>query len=329
MCKNTVKIGKDFYKDGLLFMYYVVINPASKSGRGSKIWSALEPVFIKKQIPYTACFSKKAGQVIEIVRNLCTFHLITSGQDVLKLIVLGGDGTLNEALQGITDFDKVHIGYIPTGSSNDMARDLKASKDAVITLNRILSCQEPVKMDIGCVSFGQGKRYFAVSCGIGFDAAVCTEALTSPFKNIMNKIGLGKLTYLGIALKQLLAAKKVSCKITLDNQEVISLPRFLFIANMVHQFEGGGFKFCPGADAHDGLFDICAAGDISKWLILFALPTAFAGSHYRFNGIDRYRAKDLQIETSDPLWFHTDGEVFVKSDKITLTCEKDKLQLLW
>ena len=54
-------------------------------------------------------------------------------------------------------------------------------------------------------------RFFAVSSGIGFDAAVCEEALTSRFKSTLNKLGLGKLTYLAIALQQLIAAKRVSC----------------------------------------------------------------------------------------------------------------------
>ncbi len=324
-------------------MYYMIVNPASRSGRGAKIWTELESVLKEKQIPYTVYFSGKAGQVTEIVRNLCDNILDTSTDNIIKLIVLGGDGTMNETLQGITDFDRVHVGYIPTGSSNDMARDLQVTKDPVATLNRILSCQMPVPTDIGLVTLENteknlsdnpvteswAKHYFAVSCGIGFDAAVCVEALYSRFKRIMNKIGLGKLTYLGIALKQLIAAKKVSCEIILDDKQTISLPRFLFVAGMIHQYEGGGFMFCPNADSHDGLLDICAIGDVPKPVILFALPTAFKGKHYRFKGVDRYAAQKLCIKASSPLWVHTDGEVAVKANVITMTCGKDKLQLLW
>lgn len=323
-------------------MYHMIINPASKSGKGARIWSKLEPILIEKHIPYTVYFSQKAGHITKIVCGLCHSNLNPFTEEFLKLIVLGGDGTLNEALQGITDFNKVQVGYIPTGSSNDMARDLKLPKDPVAILQQILSCKEPVKMDIGHVTFKNTadelskhhsdeillKRYFAVSCGIGFDAAVCEEALSSRFKNIMNKIGLGKLTYLGIALKQLITAKKISCDILLDDKERISLPRFLFVAGMLHQFEGGGFMFCPNANSHDGIMDICVVGNISKLLILFALPTAFKGKHYLFNGIDRYSAKKFSLKASSPLWVHTDGEVSVKSDVITLVCEKEKLQLL-
>lgn len=318
-------------------MYYIIVNPASKSGRGARIWALLEPVLREENVSYKVFFSRESGHVIRLVRKLTT-----SLDGCLRLIVLGGDGTLNETLQGLTDFEKVCVGYIPTGSSNDLARDLPLSPDPAGALRQILSCQRPVRMDLGRITYESVSdelsrkhgsdllpvRYFAVSSGIGFDAAVCEEALSSHFKNILNKMGLGKLTYLVIALKQLIAAKKVSCDLYLDESPPIRLDKFLFVAGMVHQYEGGGFKFCPGADFHDGLLEICAVGDISKLLVLFALPTAFTGSHYRFRGIDRYSAKKLRLTASLPLWVHTDGEVSVKADAITLTCEREKLQML-
>lgn len=323
-------------------MYYIIVNPTSKSGRGAKIWAVLEPALREKKIAYQVFFSERIGHVCELVRKLTALPADSSAAGRIKLILLGGDGTLNEALQGIADFDRVQLGYIPTGSSNDMARDIKLGTEPLMILDRILSCTQPVSMDIGCVTYESTadeysrhhseeflrRRYFAVSCGIGFDAAVCEEALASGFKNILNKIGLGKLTYLSIALKQLIAARKVSCDIFIDDKEPIHLKRFLFVAGMVHQYEGGGFMFCPGADYHDGILDICVAGDLSKLLILIALPTAFFGKHYMFKGIDRYSASTLKLKTSAPLWVHTDGEVSVKADAITLTCEKEKLQIL-
>ena len=323
-------------------MYYIIVNPASKSGRGAKIWSVVMPVLEQKDIEYKVFFSAKIGHVTKLVRDLCDSVLTRNTESALKLIILGGDGTLNEALQGISDFERVWLGYIPTGSSNDMARDLRLPKNPLEILENILRCENPLRMDIGCLVYEQAsqqfsrqydgeisqRRSFAVSSGIGFDAAVCEEALTSKFKNILNKIGLGKLTYLSIALKQLIMAKKITCAITLDDKETISVPKFLFVAGMIHQYEGGGFKFCPGADATDGINDICVVGNIPKWLILLALPTAFTGNHYRFNGIERYHASRVHLETSAPLWVHTDGEVAMKSSSITLTCEREKLRLL-
>lgn len=323
-------------------MFYIIVNPASKSGRGAKIWAMLEPVLNEKGIEYKVFFSKEAGHVIKLVRDLSASLLKSDSDSILKLIVLGGDGTLNETLQGISDFSRVQMGYIPTGSSNDMARDLRLPKDPLTILDNILACETPTPMDLGCLVYNNTsnhlsrqhddelsvKRYFAVSSGIGFDATVCEEALASKFKNVLNKIGLGKLTYLAIALKQLIVAQKITCTLTLDDNETVYMPKFLFVASMIHQYEGGGFKFCPDANCRDGILDICAAGNISKPKILVALPTAFKGQHFRYKGIDRYAASKIHLETSAPLWVHTDGEVAMQSSSITITCEKEKIQLL-
>ena len=315
-------------------MYYIIINPASRSGKGAKLWADIEPVIKNKGIPYEAFFSKESGHVSKLVRDISNSVLSQDNGQTLKLIVLGGDGTINEALQGITDFDRTQIGYIPTGSSNDLARDLRMGKDPAHVLERIISCKEPTLMDIGCLTYKDSAgreqiRYYAGSCGIGYDAAVCEETLTSKIKFFFNKIGLGKLTYLAIALKQLLATKKVSCTFTLDNHETITLPKFFFVAFMQHPYEGGGFMFCPGADCQDGILDICAVGNVPKWKVLIALPTAFKGKHYRFKGVDSYHASSVHLNASAPLWVHTDGEVIAQTTSVTASCLKQRLQLLF
>ena len=141
----------------------------------------------------------------------------------------------------------------------------------------------------------------------------------------MNRIGLGKLTYLGIALKQLITARKVSCDLTLENsadgtQKSIHLSRFLFVTCMSHRYEGGGFMFCPPAVDHDGILDLCVVGNISKALVLLALPTAFFGKHYFVKGIDAYTATQMSVTASAPLWVHTDGEVTRKSCGFRVEC---------
>ncbi len=266
----------------------------------------------------------------------------TTAHNPINLIVLGGDGTVNEALQGISDFDMVNLGYIPTGSSNDLARALKLERDPVKLMTKILDGAHPRMIDLGILTYEsdthimsrlhkcpeQKSRYFIVSSGIGFDAAVCEEALSSSIKNTLNKLRLGKLTYLGIALKQLITAKPVACEIYLDGRDVIRIPKFLFTAFMIHPYEGGGFCFCPQADNGDGMLDLCVVGNLPKLLILIALPTAFFGKHYIFPQINHYTASSVRIKTSLPLWVHTDGEVYWKSSQISISCLKQRLRFL-
>lgn len=324
-------------------MYHIIVNPASKSGRGFRIWQKIEPVLKEKKISYEITMSTHAGHVEKLVRE------ITKYDTTVNLIILGGDGTMNEALQGIRDFSKVNIGYIPTGSSNDLARDMNLCKDPVKILETIISGSISRKADLGILTYdsyaqtpssklhkgseihkdcASDSRYFIVSSGIGFDAAVCEEALSSHIKDTLNRLKLGKLTYLGIALKQLISAKPVACELYLDDKQPIYVNRFLFVASMLRQYEGGGFKFCPNADAGDGLLDLCFVGSLPKALILIALPTAFFGKHYLFPHIYHYRAHQIEIKTSSPLWVHTDGEVYFQSDHIHLSCEKQKINLL-
>ena len=182
-------------------MYHIIINPASRSGRGAKIWAEqVEPALKAGNTEYQTYFSGKAGEVRQLAAQITAEH---AAEPDLTLIVLGGDGTINETLQGIADPSKVILGYIPTGSSNDLARDLGISKDPKAALNLILHNNTPRAMDLGRLTYldedqPEESRLFAVSCGIGFDAAVCAEAMSSRIKDTMNWIGLGKLTYLGI-----------------------------------------------------------------------------------------------------------------------------------
>lgn len=317
-------------------MYHIIMNPTSKSGKGLSIWRKLEAILSEKKIPYKLYESTYTGHVTELTKQ------ITSTGHPVNLIVLGGDGTVNEALQGIVDFDKVSIGYIPTGSSNDLARALNLGNRPEELLLRILDGTHAHMLDLGILTYESDSedtsrlhrrpvhksRYFIVSSGIGFDAAVCEEALSSPIKDTLNKLKLGKLTYLCIALKQLFAAKAISCQITLNGQKTIFVPKLLFTAFMIHPYEGGGFCFCPQADNSDGLLDLCVVGDLPKLLILFALPTAFFGKHYIFPKINHYTASSVQLKTSAPLWVHTDGEVYLKSDRISVSCLRQRIRFL-
>lgn len=310
-------------------MYHIIVNPASRSGRGLKIWKTLiEPALAREQVVYQSYLSEKAGDVERIAREI---EKRTDGdeREPLRIIVLGGDGTVNEMMQGISDPSRLLLGYIPTGSSNDLARDLKIPKDPLKALHRILHSEKPTSMDLGNVTYSDGKtRCFFVSCGIGYDAAICEETNRSVLKDVLNRMGFGKLTYVGIALKQLIATKKISCKLTLDGQTSITIEKMLFTCCMVHRFEGGGFMFAPNANAHDGILDLCAVGDIPKLLILTALPTALYGKHYLFPGITPYRARRITIESDRPLWVHTDGEVKRKETSIKVTCRQDAFRML-
>lgn len=304
-------------------MYHFIINPASRSGKGLAIWEQkVEPALNRFHIEYKAHISDKKGAVTTLAKQITK----DSEKDQI-IVVLGGDGTLNEVLQGICDFSKVILGYIPTGSSNDFSRDLNIPTDPVKALELILGATAPSAIDIGKTTLPDGTvRYFAVSSGFGYDAAVCAGANDSGLKVVLNKLGLGKLVYLGIALKQLIAAVPTEVDMTVG-EETLHISDFLLNACMNHRYEGGGFKFCPSASDNDGLLDTCTVGGLSKPAMLRALPTAFKGNHLKFKGIDSYRGATIHLKSVVPLWVHTDGEVLGQYDEVTVTCLKQVLRI--
>ena len=173
-------------------MYHFIVNLKSRTGKAKKIWEDLREVLEERQVPYILHQTKYAGHAIEISRSL-----VKSEEAPVKIVILGGDGTFNEVINGVRDFSKVELGYIPTGSGNDLARGLELPVEPIDNLNRILDSKTLFSMDLGCLSWDDGecKKYFAVSTGVGVDADVCRRALSSTLKKVLNALGLGKLTY--------------------------------------------------------------------------------------------------------------------------------------
>lgn len=303
-------------------MYHIIINPAASTGNGKKIWTRIEKVLIEEKAEYTPYFtdgSDSARQLAEV---------LTAGEEHQQIVVLGGDGTINEVLTGIRDYSKVTFGYIPAGSSNDFARDLQLTATPEEAIRSILNPREFIRLDIGCLEYDNTKRNFGVSMGIGYDAAICHEALASHIKYYLNKVHLGKLVYVIIALKQLFATKCHSCDVILDDTQRLHFDNYLFVTTMIHKFEGGGFMFCPNADPSDGLLDICTVNNISKGKVFLMLPTAYKGKHVRFKEIHTYQAKKVQIITETAAAVHADGESCRLQKEVTVTIDPKQLKMI-
>ena len=322
-------------------MYHVIVNPASQSGKTLQLWEKLEGRMKERSIPYRRIRAESSAQMMEEVGRLTAPD---AGAETVRLLVIGGDGTLDEVVDAIGDPQRVELGLIPSGSGNDFARDLKLDKDPVRLLDRITEGKVRRTLDLGTVEYLEyirdeaaediGGRVFrpqgrfAVSAGMGFDAAVCEAAGKAPVKKILNRLGLGRLIYLFTAVRIIMKNRSCACELTIDGQETISLPRCLLVAFMNHRYEGGGFCFCPQADAGDGLLDLCVAGDVSRRKFFLALPFALVGKHYLFRGISHYRAGTVTIRSSRPLWIHTDGETQVRGTALKVSCAKQVLRLL-
>jgi len=315
-------------------MYQVIVNPNARSGKGRKYWEQVKRVLEENNIEYNVYFSQKHGDTVLYTRSLQQMY------PKLNLLILGGDGTVNEAVQGLSSYDDVNISIIPIGSSNDLALALGISKDPVEAILHIINKPTVLYMDLGTVhcenslvrdgSMTIPDRHFLVSTGFGYDASVCQEAFTSSIKRLLNKLEIGRLSYLFICLKQLLSFKYINAELTIDDTgNTISIDRLIFMGGMNNRFEGGGFMFAPEANNHDGLIDLCVVSNLNKRSIIKLLPTALHGEHVGSEGINLYRTGHYTVRSSSPLWVHTDGEVDVTADFISVSCEREIIKIIY
>lgn len=303
-------------------MYYFIVNPASSSGKGMKIWQTIEKQLRKEHTPYHVFFTSHHGHGEKLAK------LISSRHAPCTIIAVGGDGTANEVINGLINLEKIQFGYIPSGSGNDLAAGLGLKTNPLAALQVILKPTNIKPVSIGCVHTPEKTYRFIVSSGIGYDAAVCHEAINSNIKKFLNRFKLGKLTYLGIALKHLLLLRSASVSMVLDDRRQFEFDDVFFITGMNLRYEGGGFQFCPEADPTDDYLDLCLVEKMSKLRILRILPTAFKGEHVNFDGVHIYRCKKAVIRTIAPLPVHTDGEKAGFQRLITMKLESQKLNFI-
>lgn len=307
-------------------MYHFIINPKSSSGRGIRFWWIVKDELEKQQISYSAVFTKHVGHATELARQICMEH-----PGIKNLVILGGDGTVNEVINGIEDYSKILLGYIPSGSSNDLARSLGIPKDPLEALCHILKPTNFKYLDYGMIRFignDTPDRKFACSSGMGYDANVCLEVAKSPLKKSLNRFGAGKFVYIAIAMKQLLTADRIDATVIVNGNKKNTYKNILMVSNMIHKFEGGGIKVAPNANPTDGLLSVCLVHGLSRGKAFLLLPTIFIGKHIKFKGVETIQCTEIEIISKSAATVHTDGEVASIDTHIIVSCVPKKIRMI-
>ncbi len=307
-------------------MYHFIINPKSSSGRGIRHWWTVKNELDKQEITYTAAFTKHMRHATLLAKEICG-----ENDGIMNIIVLGGDGTLNEVINGIDDFSRVLLGYIPSGSSNDFARALRIPRDPLQALAHILKPSRFKYLDYGVVSFFDGvtpPRKFACNSGIGYDANVCNEVQSSPLKKRLNRFGAGKFVYFAIAIKQLFTVKPTNASIIVDGMKKSTYQKVLMVSSMIHKYEGGGLVMAPRANPCDGKLSVCLVHGLGRAKALLLLPTIITGSHTRFKGVETFDCTDIEITTESNTSVHTEGEIPSVCSHIRVHCIKEQIRMI-
>ncbi len=279
--------------------YYCILNPLAGGVRSRRIIPKLQDVFTSDGIAPVISLTKCPGEAISLARH-------AAQQGFTNIIAIGGDGTVNEVVNGLASFDsKSVLGVIPAGSGNDFAQTLYSGKTSIEYVLRILVQDKIRTIDLGWIksSDADGKikeKYFANGVGIGLDAKVAFEA--KKLKWLPNNI-----MYIAAALKTIVTYN--SSYVSVYNQELIDSNKYLLIAVGNGKSAGGGFYLTPDADLSDGMYDVCLVKDISFTNILKIFPSVFKGRHGKFPEVKFIKTNELRVQSPEGLPIHVDGEI--------------------
>lgn len=307
-------------------MYYFIVNPHAKSGNGYKVWRRIEKLLEFSGVEYQVSLTEHQGHAAELAAEL------TKGCREPKIIVIiGGDGTVNEVLDGLSFCGTITLGYIPAGSGNDLARSLRLPKSPKKCLKKILHPKYHKLIDYGVVTYGDDvvhHRRFMVSAGIGMDAAVCHNLLYSRVRPALNHMHMSRAAYITSGLKQLLQARPTKGYILLDGSKKVEFNYIYFISAQIHSSEGGGFYFAPKADYSDGILEVCVASHSSKSQLLPMLLKALIRHPAKNRGLRRYQCREVMIHTERPMAVHADGESCQYQSDLEIRCIEKKVRII-
>lgn len=223
-----------------------------------------------------------------------------------ELLVAGGDGTINEVINGVIkgqpDTDKRPVvGLIPLGTQNVLAQELSIPLNNFGAVAKVINRKQSRTIDMGIVN----GRYFSLMAGFGFDAVVVRDVVR-PMKDI-----IGPAAYAFATLGALAKYHSTSVKLVLDGEEINSEAFLIVVAN-APSYAYKQIKLTPFAAVDDGWLDVCVFERAPSDRVGFVtqLMAVIAARHLKDPRVRYYRARSIYIESYPPINGQVDGDVF-------------------
>jgi YegS/Rv2252/BmrU family lipid kinase len=282
--------------------WIAIINLTAGGGKTKKDWPKIDNILRKEGIRFEPFFTDRRLHASIIARNK-----IKEGYS--RIIVVGGDGTMNEVINGLFAQERIHttevmLGMISVGTGNDWARmfNIPADYEGAV---RTIKEQKTFIQDAGLVTYRKnGKawnRYFINIAGLGFGARVVERS------NRMKEKGKsGPALYFYNIFLSLIKYKSKKAAIEIDGT---TYTRKVFSLNVgIGKYNGGGMIQVPHAIADDGLYSITLIKKMGKLNVLANVKRLYNGSIVQHSRVETYMARTVQINGSIPLHLETDGE---------------------
>ena len=244
-----------------------------------------------------ALISERPGHLTELAAEA-----VRGGAE--RLVVVGGDGSVNEVVNGIAGSEGVELAVIPRGTGWDFVRTygIPRDLDEAVDIARDGALRE---IDLGTVSYrtwagDDARAYFANVASAGISGAIARRA------NESSKALGGKASYYWATLAVFVGWQKGEMRVTVDDETREGRMIDAMICN--GRYLGGGMMMCPDAEPDDGSFDVLLIGDVTKRDLLFVLPKTYKGKHLPHPRLEVLRGSAVTVETDEPLPIELDGE---------------------
>lgn len=282
--------------------WFVIVNPNAGNGKIQKDWNLISGYLNNAGLTFTAKFTESRGHAISLARE-------AAADGFRNIITVGGDGTLNEVINGLLNGNICHstdfyLALVPAGTGNDWGRMFGIPSDYEKAVGLIRE-RKVLLHDLGIVTYQSGEkkmsRYFINIAGLGFESVVVKRTNSQKEKGYG-----GKTIYFYNILTSLLTYKNTRAEIIVDG---VRRTADVFSVNVGNgRYCGGGMQQTPEAMPDDGILDVTVINGIGKLEIIRNLKMLYNGTILSHPKIDSYKCKNLKVSSASPLWVEADGE---------------------
>jgi len=242
-------------------------------------------------------FSRAPGELTELARQAAV-----DGAELL--VVVGGDGSVNEVVNGVAGRAGVELAVIARGTGWDFARSLSLPHRVDDAIGVALRGRARA-IDLGRVAYqpwagGQAETWFANVASVGMSGAIAQRA------NDTSKALGGKVSYVWATFAVFARWSNTEVTVTVDGETRRARMHDVVVAN--GPYFGGGMKITPDAELADGAFDVLLIGNLTKRDLLVTLPKTFRGKHLPHPKAELLRGTTVTVEAAEPLPIQLDGE---------------------
>lgn len=283
-----------------------IVNPVSAGGRTALRFEKSHTAIRNVTGDFSISYTEYQGHGIELARQ--AFH-----EGVERVIAVGGDGTLNEIVNGYFENGSpinpnATISISPTGTGGDFRRNFGMRSNDMSQVD-FFDFDNPVMVDCGIATFrhrdgGSHQRYFINVASIGVSEMVATRINNAKY---IKKLG-GPPAFLITALTSMLSYKGVEAVIKTAN-DTIEVNKLDLIAIANGKWFGGAMKIAPNAIINDGLFDVILIHDFSTIGMIINNAKVYSGNHTKHKNVKVMRTDYIEVDTNPGLKVDTDGEL--------------------